>query len=105
MRLNNDDRSVHVNELTIGEAMFHLHEVTQYSVMFSPEKYNAGSVTVGLMTDEVHGIVAQEIIAGATIISPVTDYEYGCCQGEIKDPFGHNWMIECKIPASPDWKG
>jgi PhnB protein len=105
MRLNNDDGSVHVAEFTIDEAMFHLHEVTQYSVMFSPEKYNGGTITLGLMTADVHGVVAQAVAAGATIISPVTDYEYGYRQGEIKDPFGHHWMIECRIPASPDWKG
>ena len=105
MRLNNDDGSLHVAELFIGEAMFHLHEETKYSKMFSPEKYGAGTVTLGLMTPDVHGVVAQAVAAGATIVSPVKDYEYGYRQGEIKDPFGHHWMIECRIPPSPDWKG
>jgi PhnB protein len=105
MRLNNDDGSVHVAEFFIGEAMFHVHEVMQNPAKFSPEKHNGGTVTIGLMTDDVHGIVAQAIAAGATLVSPVTDYEYGYRQGEIKDPFGHHWQIECRIPPSPDWKG
>jgi PhnB protein len=37
------------------------------------------------------------IAAGATVISPAQSYEYGYRQGEIKDPFGHHWMIEMKI--------
>jgi PhnB protein len=104
MRLNNDDGSVHVAEFFIGEAMFHLHEQTQ-SVKFSPEKYNGSTVAIGLMTADVHGVVAQAVAAGATIISHITDYKYGYRQGEIKDPFGHHWLIECRIPVSPDWKG
>ena len=28
------------------------------------------------------------------VLSPVIDYEYGYRQGEIKDPFGHHWIIE-----------
>jgi PhnB protein len=104
MRLNNDDGSVHVAEFFIEEAMFHVHEVTQ-SAMFSPEKYNGSTVTIGLMTTDVHGVVAQAVAAGAGVISPVVDYEYGYRQGEIKDPFGHRWIIQCRIPASPDWKG
>src|SRR5471030_2234446 len=53
MRLNNDDGSVHVAEFFIDEAMFHIHEVTS-SAMFSPEKYGGSTVTIGLMTDDVH---------------------------------------------------
>jgi len=105
MRLNNDDGSVHVAEFFIDDAMFHVHEVMQNPAKFSPEKHNGGTVTIGLMTADVHGVVARAIAAGAILISPVTDYEYGYRQGEIKDPFGHHWQIECRIPPSPDWKG
>jgi PhnB protein len=37
------------------------------------------------------------IAAGATILSPAQDYDYGYRQGKIKDPFGHIWMIEKNI--------
>ncbi|MEO5682669.1 MAG: hypothetical protein ABIQ88_08505 [Chitinophagaceae bacterium] len=37
------------------------------------------------------------VAAGATEISPVRDYDYGYRQGEIKDPFGHTWLIEMNI--------
>ena len=105
MRLNNDDGSVHVAEFFIDDAMFHVHEVTSSSKMVSPEKYNAGTVTLGLMAADVHSVFEQAVAAGATIVSPVVDYEYGYRQGELKDPFGHRWVIQCRIPASPDWKG
>ena len=104
MRLNNDDGSIHVAELTIGDALFHLHEIYPPTETFSPEKH-AGVITLGLMAADVYGLFNSAIAAGATVISPVTDYEYGYRQGTLQDPFGHQWLIECRIPASPDWKG
>ena len=58
MRLNNADGSVHVAEFFIDEAMFHVHEVMQNPEKFSPEKYNGSTITIGLMTADVHGVVA-----------------------------------------------
>lgn len=104
MRINNDDGTVHVAELMIDDALFHLHEIYPHSEKFNPEAHK-GMVTIGLMTADVHGVFNSAIAAGAIIISPVEDYEYGYRQGTLQDPFGHLWLIECRIPASPDWKG
>jgi len=104
MRLTNDDGSVHVAELTIHDVMFHLHEIYPHDETFSPQKH-AGVITLGLMTADVHAVFDKAVAAGATVISPVTDYEYGYRQGTLQDPFGHQWLIECRIPSSPDWKG
>jgi PhnB protein len=35
--------------------------------------------------------------AGATLLNPAQNYDYGYRQGEFKDPFGHHWLIETKI--------
>jgi len=66
---------------------------------------HSGVITLGLMTTDVHGMFNNAITAGAKVISPVTDYEYGYRQGTLQDPFGHQWTIQCRIPASPDWQG
>ena len=42
----------------------------------------------------MHAVMEQAVAAGAVVLSPVIDYEYGYRQGEIKDPFGHHWIIE-----------
>jgi PhnB protein len=94
--LYNDDGSVHVAELSIDGTIFHLHEVTQ-AHFFSPEKYNGSTAIIGLFVPDVAALMKQAVQAGATEISPVTDYEYGYGQGEIRDPFGHHWLIEKKI--------
>ncbi len=94
--LRNDDGSIHVAELSINGAIFHLHEVTK-PYFFSPGKYNATTTIIGLFVPDVKAVMDKAIKAGATEISPVKDYEYNYRQGEIKDPFGHHWLIEKKI--------
>jgi len=93
----NDDGSIHVAELSINGTIFHLHEETQRTNSFSPAKYNSTTVTIGLFVPDVDAVMNSAIAAGATVISPAQDYDYGYRQGEIKDPFGHLWMIEKKI--------
>lgn len=100
-RWSNDDGSIHVAELEIDGAMFHLHEeakrdnnLSLANVSLSPETVNGTTVTVGLMVDDVHTVFDRAVAAGATIISPVTDYDYNYRQGDLIDPFGHHWLIE-----------
>jgi PhnB protein len=94
--LRNDDDSVHVAELSINGTIFHLHEVTKPH-FFSPEKHDGITAIIGLFVADVSAVMNQAIRAGAVEINAVKDYEYGYRQGEIKDPFGHHWLIEKKI--------
>jgi PhnB protein len=93
-RLNNQDGSVHVAAFSINGVVFRLHEESKDGRILSPGKAGSTTVTIGLAIDDVHAFVADAVSAGATLVSPVTDYDYGYRQGEIKDPFGHHWLIE-----------
>lgn len=93
----NDDGSIHVVELSINGSIFHLHEVTAKPAFFSPEKYDGTTTLIGLFVEDVNDVMKSAIQAGAIEISAAKDYEYGYRQGEIKDPFGHHWLIEKKI--------
>jgi len=96
-RFSNDDGSVHVSELEIGGAMFHLHEETPKSKQLSPETVNAVTSLIGIFVDDPHAMVTSAEAAGGNVSSPVQDYEYGYRQGIIVDPFGHQWLIQKKI--------
>lgn len=96
-RWTNDDASIHAAELTIDGAVFHFHEDTVRYNAFNPEKLNGSTVTIGLFVPDVDVVMNSAIAAGAVVLSPAQDYDYGYRQGEIKDPFGHIWMIEKKI--------
>ena len=97
MRFSNDDGSIHVAELLIDGAIFHLHEESLKKARFSPQKINGTTVLIGLFVPDVDIVMTKAIAAGATVVSPAQSYDYGYRQGEIKDPFGHIWMIEMKI--------
>ncbi len=91
----NDDGSVHVAEFDINGAIFHLHETMRDAL----EPVSAGGVTaiIGLFVADVQEVMNKAILAGATEIHPVTDYDYGYRQAMFKDPFGHFWQIQKKI--------
>lgn len=93
----NDDNSIHVAELAINEAIFHLHEERPVKGQLEPNKIKGVTTIIGLFVDDVDAVISKALQAGATLLSPAQDYEYGYRQGNIQDPFGHQWMIEMKI--------
>jgi PhnB protein len=96
-RFSNDDGTIHVSEMEIDGAMFHLHEEVKRSNSLCPDTLKSTTVTIGLFVDDVHAVMAQAVKAGARVIAPILDHEYGLRQGEIIDPFGHRWQIEKDI--------
>lgn len=96
-RFSNEDGSIHVAELSIDGALFHLHEITMNPCCFSPGVHNGTTVCIGLFVADVKVMTKHAISCGAIEISPVQDYDYGYRQGTIKDPFGHYWQLQQKI--------
>ncbi|WP_031526536.1 VOC family protein [Dyadobacter crusticola] len=96
-RISNNDESIHVSELSIDSAIFHLHEETANPKAFSPKRHNGTTVTIGLFVPDVDAVMNRASAAGGEVISPAQDYDYGYRQGKIRDPFGHIWMIEAVI--------
>ena len=96
-RSSNDDGSVHVAEMIIKDALFHLHEEVSRDANLSPKTLGGTCVILGLFVTDPDEVVAKAIVAGATEIHPVQDYDYGYRQGDIRDPSGHCWTIEKSI--------
>jgi|SRR5579875_1531256 len=94
---NNDDGSVHVAELSINDALFHLHEETPATNKLSPQTLKGTTVVIGLFVQNPDSIMNKAIAAGAKETSAVQDYEYGYRQGTLVDPFGHHWIVQKKI--------
>lgn len=93
----NDYGSLHVAEMEIGGALYHLHEESPHKGELSPETVKATTSLIGIFVDDPHTFVEKAIHAGAKEISPVQDYDYGYRQGTVADPFGHVWLVEKKI--------
>jgi PhnB protein len=93
----NDDGSIHVAELSIQGAIFHLHEERPMKGQLEPQKIKGVTTLIGIFVDDVDSVMDRAVQAGATLLTPAQDYDYGYRQGNIQDPFGHQWMIEMKI--------
>jgi PhnB protein len=94
---DNDDGSVHVAEMEIAGALFHLHEEVSKSAQLSPETLKATTLLIGLFTPDPDAYVRQAVEHGGTILNPIQDYDYGYRQATVIDPFGHQWLIQKKI--------
>ena len=93
-RFSNDDGTVHASELEIGGALFHIHEEKPSARRYSPALCGGTTTIMGIMVTDPDAVMEKAIAAGATVVSPMQDYDYGYRQGDIRDPFGHQWMIE-----------
>jgi PhnB protein len=58
----------------------------------SPDTLGGTTVVFTLTVDDPDALVADAVSAGATVVYPVTDHEYGRA-GRIQDPWGHQWMV------------
>ncbi len=94
---NNDDGSVHVAEMAIEGALFHLHEESEHNQQLSPETLKATTNVISLFPQEPDKMWQRAIDAGGRALSPMQDYDYGYRQGTLVDPFGHQWLIQKKI--------
>jgi len=96
-RWDNPDGSMHVAELAISGCIFHLHEESPARGQLEPIKTGGVTTLIGLFVDDVDRIIQKAVQAGATIVQPAKDYDYDYRQAEIRDPFGHLWLIQKKI--------
>ncbi len=94
---DNEDGSVHVAEMEILGALFHLHEEVSRSAQLSPETVKSTTLLIGLFTPDPDRFMKQAETAGGKISHPIQDYDYGYRQGTVVDPFGHQWLIQKKI--------
>jgi PhnB protein len=96
-RWSNDDGSVHVAEMEINGAMFHLHEETPRDKQLSPETVKATTLLIGLFVPDPDKLFQGAIHAGGKILNAMQDNDYGYRQGIVVDLFGHQWLIQKKI--------
>jgi PhnB protein len=99
-RWSNPDGTVHVAELQIGAALFHLHEERPDAGQFSPQTLKGTSSQIGVFDDDPDALFASAVVAGAQVLSAMQDFDYGYRQGVVVDPFGHQWLLQRRIPPA-----
>ena len=60
-------------------------------------------VIMSLDVSDADAVAERMLAAGATVIFPIADQDYGDRGGRLADPFGHQWMIAQHIEQlAPD---
>jgi PhnB protein len=101
--VKNEDGSVHVAELSLQGAIFHLHQEMPGTVERGPEAFGGTTVIVGVFVDDPDALMDRAVAAGALVLKPMKSHEYGYRQGTLEDPFGHHWTFQKVIGEV--WKG
>jgi PhnB protein len=92
-QLSMPDGKIGHAEIQLGDSRIMLSdEFPEYGAR-GPESLGGTPVSIHLYVEDVDSLLAQAAAAGATIISPATDYEYGERQANLRDPFGHSWTL------------
>jgi len=86
-----DDRIVHAT-LGIGPLRFALKDAGDGD----PAPSGNPPVIMSLDVTDADAVAERMLAAGATVIYPVTDHDYGDRGGRVADPFGHQWMIAAR---------
>jgi PhnB protein len=82
-----------VAQLSVGESEFWVADESPEHKNFSPESLGGATVRMVMVVPDPDAAFVRAIKAGATVVVPVEDKEYGWRVGRIVDPFGHHWEI------------
>ena len=98
-RWSNPDGSVHVVEMTIGGALFHVHEERADAGQLSPESLRATTSQIGVFADNPDALFETAVSAGGRC-QPDAGLRLRVSAGTVTDPFGHQWLLEKKIETA-----
>jgi len=91
-RLEAPDGAV-VAQLSVGGGEFWVADESPEHKNFSPESLGGATARMVMVVENPDAVFARAVAAGATVVHPVADQEYGWRVGRVVDPFGHHWEI------------
>lgn len=90
-------------EIMINQSHIMLSDENEAWGNKSPETLGGTAVKLTLIVANTDEAVARAIAAGATVEMPPADMFYGFRSAAIRDPFGHEWMLQHEIEkVSPE---
>ena len=66
----------------------------------SPTTLGRPGVLMDVTVDDPDRLAQAVLNAGGTTVFPVNDQPYGARGGRVRDPFGHEWLLQTEIPLS-----
>jgi PhnB protein len=90
---NTDPDGSVVAEMALRGARFVVADESIEHGNLSPQSLNGTPVRIGLEVTDPDELFERAVMAGATVVYPVADQDYGYRLGHLSDPFGHHWEI------------
>lgn len=102
-RMAKPDGKVGHAEIRIGDSVIMLADEHADMGYRSPSSLGGSSVSIMLYVEDVDGVFARALEAGARAQRGVADQFYGDRSGTLEDPFGHVWTIATHVEdVSPE---
>lgn len=90
-------------ELDLGNIVLMLSEEFPEFGCFAPQSPGSTGMVIHLHVDNADELAARAVAAGATMVREPSDAFYGERSCNIRDPFGHEWMLGHEIEeVSPE---
>jgi PhnB protein len=87
-----DGKGIMHASLKIGDSIFMMGD-EMGDMNRSAETVGASPISLFLYVQDADAAFRQAVAAGATVIYPVAEMFWGDRAGNLKDPFGYQWMI------------
>jgi PhnB protein len=97
MRMGAPGDKVGHAELEIGDSVVMLADEAPEVEALSPGSVGGTPVSLHVYVEDVDGIFARAIDAGAKELQPLEDKFYGDRSGSFEDPFGHRWHVASHV--------
>jgi PhnB protein len=68
----------------------------------SPTTLGRPGVLLDVTVDDPDDVASRFVEAGGTVVFEVGDQPYGARGGRVRDPFGHEWLLQTPIALSRD---
>jgi PhnB protein len=93
MRMADPSGKVGHAEVRIGDSTIMLADEVPAMGFRGPRALGGSPVSILLYVEDVDGVTAKAIAAGAKVLRPIADQFYGDRTCTIADPFGHIWTV------------
>lgn len=80
-------------DLEIGEASISLTSEVEEWGLLGPAAAGGSPILLRLTVADARNLRDRMVDAGAVEVVPVEDRPYGRCEGRLRDPFGHLWIL------------
>jgi PhnB protein len=84
-------------EIQIADARIMLSDEFPDYAALSPQTSGGSPVDIHLYVDDADAWANRATAAGAKVLVPVADQDYGERHGRLEDPFGHRWGISTPL--------